>query len=182
MNDPYLTDHFYPLAQASAAILKALRADESSPTGDLYKRLVSSGSSRYHPSIHGGEGDASNAPSSHLLHSHSVPLPPPIAQAVQSAKISAFMGLHPPSNLVWVACDGTLYLWRYGSSVDESKGESDAAAGVGGRVEWGGVPTVNRGSVMEDVCSFSVGSGQCVVGVGVVRPKRGEFVKLNLCA
>lgn len=50
--------------------------------------------------------------------------------------------------------------------------ESDAAAGGGST--WGGVPSLPR-RMSEDVCSFRVPSGQCIVGVGVVRPKKGEF-------
>jgi hypothetical protein len=54
MNDPYLADHFHPLQEASKAILQALRDDESSPQGDLYKRLVSGGEGRYHAAVNGG--------------------------------------------------------------------------------------------------------------------------------
>lgn len=190
MNDPYLTDDFHPLHLASTAILSALRSDESSPDGDLYKRLVSGGNSRYFDSVNGGEGGLSlsenttdetkaspAAPSSHLLYSHSTPLPPPIVGAMANAKISSFMGLATEANLVWVACDGDLFLWRHGggqSDVMSSQGgESDAAGGGTGN-SWGGVPSLPR-QMCEDVCSFSVPSGQCVVGVGVVRPKKGEF-------
>lgn len=93
------------------------------------------------------------------------------------------MGLFTQANLVWVACDGVLFLWRHGSNHRSAnaggnvgdRGESDAAAGGGGSCNsWGGVPSLPR-QMSEDVCSFSVPSGQCVVGVGVVRPKKGEF-------
>jgi hypothetical protein len=30
--------------------------------------------------------------------------------------------------------------------------------------------------VEEDVCSFKVGGGQGIVGVGLVRPKKGEWM------
>lgn len=211
MNDPYLTDHYLPLEQASTAILTALREDESSPQGDLYKRLVANGGSssgRYYPSVNGGEGGRVSpstssssdnttsqeearekkevaAPTNTLVHSHSIPLPSPIASAMKHAKISSFMGLFAQANLVWVACDGVLFLWRHGSNNGYNannaggsmgdRGESDAAAGGGGSCNsWGGVPSLPR-QMSEDVCSFNVPSGQCVVGVGVVRPKRGEF-------
>ncbi|KAL7517683.1 hypothetical protein ACHAWF_000147, partial [Thalassiosira exigua] len=45
--DSYLADDFLPLSLASDEILAALRADESDPDADLYRRLVSGG---------GGEG------------------------------------------------------------------------------------------------------------------------------
>ncbi|KAL7539306.1 hypothetical protein ACHAXR_009165, partial [Thalassiosira sp. AJA248-18] len=50
-NDPYLSDDFHPLSLASSEILSALRADESAPDADLYRRLISSsgvGAHRYH--------------------------------------------------------------------------------------------------------------------------------------
>lgn len=50
-NDPYLQNDFYPLQLASSEILSALRADESAPDADLYRRLISSsgvGAHRYH--------------------------------------------------------------------------------------------------------------------------------------
>ena len=190
MNDPYLADHFHPLQEASKAILQALRDDESSPQGDLYKRLVSGGQGRYHAAVNGGEGgiptaaSAKNgganseskeaaAPSNNLIHSHSIPLPLPIASAMQNVKMSSSMGLFTEANLVWIACDNMLYLWRHGSTLTKSRAyESDAAAGGGS--SWGGVPSLPR-TTGEDVCSFSVPSGQCVVGVGIVRPKKGKF-------
>ncbi|KAL3774656.1 hypothetical protein HJC23_002465, partial [Cyclotella cryptica] len=198
-NDPYLTDHFHPLRLASTEILSALRDDESSPHGDLYRRLVCSttttttagDASRYHSSAEGGEGtiksvtapvvgargDASRVvpPSNYLLHSHSVPLPPPVAAAMQNAKVSSCMGLFSEANLVWVVCDSVLFLWRHASGVvgGGSGNESDAAAGRA--ASWGGVPSLPRQVLSEDLCSFSVPSGQCIVGVGLVRPKRGVF-------
>ncbi|KAL3822801.1 hypothetical protein ACHAXA_005966 [Cyclostephanos tholiformis] len=54
--DPYLADDFYPLFSASREILNALRADESAPDADLFRRLISSSSSiphRYH--VAGGD-------------------------------------------------------------------------------------------------------------------------------
>jgi hypothetical protein len=88
------------------------------------------------------------------------------------------MGLHTDANLVWVVADTVVYLWRHGSTVATNDGGTTMggdAAGGGSNSSWGGVPSLPRG-VGEDVCSFSVPSGQCVVGVGVVRPKRGEFL------
>ena len=204
MNDPYLTDHYHPLALASSAILTALRQDESSPQGDLYKRIVTPGSSNghYFSSVNGGEGGkqqqrnttseddrqpqpmritSAASPTSHLIHSHSLPLPTPIATALQTTQISHFMGLYTEANLVWVACDSVLFLWRHHGSSSSSSSyggyESDAAAGGGGGGSsmWGGVPSLPR-RMSEDVCSFRVPSGQCIVGVGVVRPKRGELL------
>ena len=92
------------------------------------------------------------------------------------------MGLFPEANLVWVVCDKVLFLWRHASACsggDDRGGggrgyESDAAAGSA--ASWGGVPSLPRKVLSEDLCSFTVPSGQCIVGVGLVRPKKGEFV------
>ena len=56
--DPYLTNDFHPLSLASSEILASLRADESAPDADLYRRLISSsgvGAHRYHV-VNGHDG------------------------------------------------------------------------------------------------------------------------------
>ena len=55
---------------------------------------------------------------------------------------------------VWLTVDSTLYLWCYEGS-SSSSGEND-------------------------FCSFDgTADGQCIVSVGLVRPKKGEFVVID---
>ena len=141
--EAYWSDDFTPLQAAGKAMLKALRSDETAPDADLYRRIVSSGSGShlYFPSD-------PKYPGPTMTHTRSVPLPPYLAQQIQTTRVSTLMGLLPEAELVWMSVDEKLYLW------------SSNAAGVPGG--------------MEDFCSFTVPTGQCVVSVGLVRPKKGE--------
>lgn len=240
-SDPFLSDDFYPLAQAHKAILAALRADETSPDADLYRRIASGstsmnstsakssttaahdpyGSSVSHgyrslsstssntlqnqnPSLTPAATTASaTTPSSSFRHIHSplgspsfmsprqssltrpstdttatetkdgtplatrqvpnvhstlnhaasIPLPPYLTNIIKETKLSSLMGILPDANMVWVSVDDALYLWEYDSSLV-----------VGGR---------NSGRYKEDFVCFKVPSGQCVVSVGIVPPKKG---------
>ena len=176
--DPYLTDDFYPLKLANESILAALRADESSPDADLYKRLAStstqtlsasSGDGMLLYSYLGGEHESSNntmngiheATSSStpmsltelnhkLTYSRSTPLPPYLINLMKDTKLSCLMGILPLGNMVWVSIDDALYLWQYGSGDGTGRNK-------------------------EDFVCFKVPSGQCVVSVGLVKPKAGVF-------
>lgn len=183
--DPYLSNDFYPLKQAHDAVIAALRADESAPDSDLYKRITSvSPASENRDHLYKvlwddetkGRGDSSNldghdqtkfGPSfatsniSDADHYHntlslknSIPLPPYLRNIIRETKLSSLMGILPHGNMVWVSVDDSLYLWEYGSL------------------------THGGGSDKEDFVCFRVPSGQCVVSVGLVKPKRGK----DLCA
>jgi nuclear pore complex protein Nup155 len=163
--DPFLTNDFYPLNQAHNAILTALRADESAPDADLSRRIASSSSTssdvqghtyRALQSASGPNGAAARPEESMpaadvystLSHANSIPLPPYLTNVIKETKISSLMGILPEGNMVWVSVDGSLYLWEYGS--------------------------LSGGRKKEDFVCFQVPSGQCVVSVGIVKPKPGK--------
>lgn len=220
-SDPFLSDDFYPLAQAQKAILAALRADETSSDADLYRRIasnsmnvVSSEDSSNLPHSYrslksttpmtlstysSSNASSANVNTAHdvqqsslgsplprflsptqprssagrelvgvsssvstrqmpnihstMSHTASINLPPYLANIIKETKLSSLMGLLPDANMVWVSVDDALYLWEY-----------DSSALVGG-----------SGHNKEDFVCFKVPSGQCVVSVGVVKPKKGEY-------
>ena len=193
VSDPFLSNDFYPLAQAHNAILTALRADESAPDADLSRRIASMSSGvqghTYRALQSGSAGDSTvnrnNATSNMngngnlnggaqlngdsnvsvntradghtfgtLNHTSSIPLPPYLTNIIKETKLSSLMGILPEGNLVWVSVDDSLYLWEYGN----------LGGGVGG----------TGGRKKEDFVCFQVPSGQCVVSVGIVRPKLGK--------
>jgi len=97
------------------------------------------------------------------------------------------MGLLPEANLVWVTSDDKLFLWSYNSN--NSGGGSDKNAGSTN--SWGNTPKQsssstsssafnNTSSINENYCSFTVPSGQCIVSVGLVRPKSNNNVFTNV--
>lgn len=143
--DAYWSDDFMPLEAAGNAVLAALRKDEAAPDADLYRRIVSSGSGShlYFPT-------EQPYPGATMTHKKTIPLPPFLAQQLQTTRVSSLMGLLPEAELVWMSVDEKLYLWS-----------SNSAAVPGG---------------MEDFCSFTVPTGQCIVSVGLVKPKKGEIM------
>ena len=77
------------------------------------------------------------------------------------------MGLLPEGNMVWVSVDDALYLWEYGGgSLNSNKSGNTGGGGSG-----------NEGREKKDFVEFKVPSGQCVVSVGIVRPKPGKWVE-----
>lgn len=138
----YWNDDFTPLEAAGKAVLAALRSDEAAPDADLYRRIVSSGSGShlYYPTD-------PKFPGATMKHIRSAPLPPYLAQQLQTTRVSSLMGLLPEADLVWMSVDEKLFIW------------SSNTAGVPGG--------------MEDFCSFTVPTGQCIVSVGLVKPKKG---------
>ena len=185
-SDPFLSNDFYPLNQAHNAVLAALRADESAPDADLYRRIASNSDGQGHlyrtldsngqhenvntnananvPEPFNGimsspkpTADAHHADAhvyNALRHANSIPLPPYLTNIIKETKLSSLMGILPEGNMVWVSVDDSLYLWEYGS--------------------------LNGGRKKEDFVCFRVPSGQCVVSVGIVKPKAGESLCLAL--
>ena len=109
--------------------------------------------------------NSNNSSNSNNMHStfkytNSIPLPSYITQEQKQTKISSLMGILPHANMVWVSVDDALYLWEYGSGVGVSSS----------RV---GVSNSGGGEGSDDFVCFKVPSGQCVVSVGLVKPKQG---------
>ena len=101
------------------------------------------------------------APTASVVHSRTVPLPPLLARELSATRLSSLMGLLPRAGLAWLSVDERLYVWSYDATL----------RGRGGR---GGGGNGDDGSA-EDFCSYAVPSGQCIVSVGLVRPKKGEY-------
>ena len=113
----------------------------------------------------------SSPPTPYLQHDHSIPLPAQMANEAKKAKLTSLMGLLPEANLVWLSADEKLFLWSY----KLSDGGMDRDANLSS--SWGSAMPSSFDK-REDFCSFSVPSGQCIVTVGLVRPKKGTCPKL----
>jgi hypothetical protein len=101
-------------------------------------------------------------PTASVRHSRTVPLPPILARELGSTRLSSLMGLLPRASLAWMSVDERMYVWQCSDDHSGGNGGGGAAASAVG------------GGSAEDVCSFSVPSGQCIVSVGLVRPKKGK--------
>jgi hypothetical protein len=168
--DLFVTDPFYPLETARNEILAALRADESSPDADLFRRIAHSansydaGAAAVPPQRQGFEyrlapataaflaktGAAAGFVHGSMEHRQSIPLPSHLAHTLAAdTKLFSLMGAFPEAHMVWLSVDNTLYLWEY---------QAHATIGANGR---------------QDYVAFEVPSGQCIVSVGLVPPKPG---------
>ena len=152
----YWKDDFIPLQAAGAALNAALRADEQD--SDLYRRIChgtgTAGASHLYFFAGGNSNGGSQQPpppEQILEHRKSVPLPPLLAQQLSTVRVHSSMGLLASADLAWMSVDDKLYLWSY----------NNAAVGSGN-------------GAASSFCSFAVPSGQCVVTVGLVQPKKGK--------
>jgi Nup133 N terminal like len=186
-------DDFAPLQAAGQAILKCLRDDESSSNADLYRRIASNnpGSHYYYPDrtlnfTDAIEGDqtwrnkenmaspigryrppsqvnhernnfnvtspfgsasletAAAPPLLTLKHQRTVPLPPFLVEKLKQVERATFMGLFAPAGLAWMSVDSIVYLWSIRQSSSSSFG------------------------------FYQMPSKECIVSVGLVRPKKGK--------
>jgi nuclear pore complex protein Nup155 len=189
--DEYWKDDFTPLHAAGQAVLHALREDEAAPDADLYRRITHSGSGShlYFPAQsndghghghgsngsnggstsgrgrgHGMSGMSMSAPNASMnmnmntappvpvvtmKHIRSVPLPKFLAEKLKTTKSHSLMGLLSQAKLAWMSVDHTVYLWSFHAT--------ETATG-------------------STFCSFAVPSGQCIIAVGLVRPKKGTYL------
>ncbi|KAL7467449.1 hypothetical protein ACHAXS_007692 [Conticribra weissflogii] len=102
-----------------------------------------------------------------LNHDRSIPLPATLANEAKNAQITSAMGIFPEANLVWLSSDSKLFLWSYKSHLGEEDSDTSTSA-------WGAMPKTGGPDDREDFCSFSVPNEQCIITVGLVRPKKGE--------
>jgi len=111
-----------------------------------------------------------------LNHATSIPLPPYLTNIIKETKLSSLMGILPDANMVWVSVDDALYLWEYDSSLV-------VVSSSGGQYGSSSSGSSSSGRYKEDFVCFKVPSGQCVVSVGIVPPKKGMFchVKKYVC-
>lgn len=140
----YWKDDFMPLQNAGKSILKALRNDESSTHGDLYRRILSSTSTT---NTFAAESESSvnhrYFSDGTWKHASSIPLPSFLQEQLAKAKMSSMMGLFPEAELAWMTIDDCIYLWTYTRSADG------------------------------EFLSFQVPSHQPIVSVGIAPPKQG---------
>ena len=158
--------------------MAALREEESSNAADLYRRIASGSSGTDEDRGHlyrsldttimkdgsrhiGRDGDAAGGSATvscdvhpSLEHTESIPLPNYITNVLKDTKLSSQMGILPDANIVWVSVDDALYLWEY---------QRDTVHGAG--------KTSNNA---DDFVCFKVPSGQCIVSLGLVKPKVGK--------
>jgi Nup133 N terminal like len=164
----YWRNDFTPLQAAGAMVNAALRADEQD--SDLYRRILgptrtnatsvassSSSSHLYFPTTNTTTADAVDAdaavPEQVLEHRKSVPLPLVIQEQLSTVRRYSRMGLlaeDTGADLAYLTVDDKLYLWSYQTTATRTTTTSP-----------------------NSFCSFTVPSGQCVIAVGLVRPKKG---------
>jgi len=117
------------------------------------------------------KSSANKPPTSYLKHTKSIPLPTQLSTIKSSAKLSTFMGLLTDVQLVWCSVDDKLYLWSYKNSCSESDKGGGFATSSTPRAGKGGEGVSNK----DEYCSFTIPSGQCIVSVGLVKPKKNVF-------
>ncbi|CAB9503985.1 pore complex protein NUP155 [Seminavis robusta] len=182
----YWKDDFQPLQDAGKDVLAALREDENADDADLFGRIraTDTGGHQYFASADNAQTSTppiatvgllapgipvatTNAivpglttsplgstpsprqpPTVTLHHERSEPLPALMAQQLQNVRTASLMGLLPEAELAWMTVDDKLFVWP---CADSASGDGPA------------------------FCSFTVPNGQCVLSVGIVRPKRGVF-------
>jgi Nup133 N terminal like len=174
----YWSNDFTPLQAVGGMVNAALRADEEDVHSDLYRCIISGNASSPQPQSHlyfptaataatAAAAAAAAATTTNSLedtapqaeqvlkHRRSVPLPSLLTEKLSTVKRHSSMGLLPGADLAYLSVDDKLYLWSYQTTATTAS-------------------TPNSSSV----CSFTVTSGQCVIAVGLVRPKKGTVVSL----
>lgn len=159
----YWKDDFTPLQAAAARINAALREDEQN--ADLYRRISSGSGPNSHLYFPENSNNNNVPPLLKLQHSKSVPLPPLIQEKLNGVKMQSLMGLMAPADLAWITVDDQLYLWSY-----------DARTGFGSPSRSTSTTSTAAAVSPKQFCSISVPTGECIVSVGLVRPKRGACV------
>jgi Nup133 N terminal like len=147
-------DDFAPLKFAGKDVLKALRQDEASPHGDLYRRILSSSSASSVSSVSSPSPSSSEAhPNHHYFadgkwtHGQSIPIPTYLHDQLAKTTMGTLMGLFPEAHLAWMTIDATIYLWSYDSSSPSE----------------------------QEFLFFEVPSKQPIVSAGLAPPKPGKF-------
>ena len=120
-------------------------------------------------------------PTSFLRYEKSIPLPNHLSVEAKKAQLSSMMGLLPEANLVWLSADEKLFLWSYqatntafSSSFLNNVSSPLMTTKTTTTTTVGGL-SQSSNKDKHDYCTFTVPSGQCIVSVGLVRPKPGVF-------
>ena len=100
-------------------------------------------------------------PEQTLQHIKSIPLPSTLSEKLQKVRIYSTMGLFPSSSrLAYLTVDQQLFVWSYADQVDTNTN----------------IPSMNaplNTSTSSSILSFAIPSGQSILSVGLVRPKKG---------
>jgi hypothetical protein len=108
---------------------------------------------------------SSPPPEQLIQHMKSVPLPSMIKEQLSKVRMHTTMGLLSDIHMAYVSIDDKLYLWSYQSEIFNSSIKSYENN------------TTTTTTALSSIISFVVPSGQCVVSVGLVKPKRGKLIK-----
>jgi Nup133 N terminal like len=189
---------FVPLQDAGTMINQALRSDEED--ADLYRKIASQGgtgtsssstsssaSHLYFPYDPKSTENSSNThqmngvsspspggtsvptapppPDQTLEHIQSIPLPTLLSDQLQKVRMYSSMGLLRPSSshLAYMTVDHQLYVWSYEDQIASFPDEDMTTT-----------MATNNTSLSSSIISFSIPSGQCIISVGLVRPKKGK--------
>jgi hypothetical protein len=139
--------------------------DDTAKKGDSANS--DSNSSNGNSSNNSSNVDVSGVASGPIKHAQTIPLPPYLREVRSKAKVAILMGLFPEAQLAWMTTDDTVYLWAYHQSSGNINGIR-SGSGAGGGVE-------------NQFLEFKVPSGQPIVSVGLVPPKKGELGIILFC-
>ena len=192
---------FVPLQDAGTMINQALRSDEEN--ADLYRKIAwhggmgtnangsmsSSSASHlyfpYDPTTNSTDSSSNNRnkgssvsvptpppppPEQTLQHIQSIPLPTLLSDQFQKVRMYSSMGLFLPSSsrLAYMTVDHQLFVWSYEDPMVTF-------------VDDPNIPTHHASSSSSSIISFSIPSGQCIISVGLVRPKKGKYRMCKSC-
>ena len=117
------------------------------------------------------QSPSSSLPHPILKYTNSIPIPQSMRQKIeQETKMSSLMGILPQGNMIWISVDDRLFLWEYGRELEAGTFESGGSGNGNG--------TAGAARTSGDFVCFRVPSGQCVVSVGLVKPKKGMYAML----
>ena len=106
-------------------------------------------------------------PEQYVQYMKSIPLPELVQQQLTKVRMYTNMGLLSLAHLAYISIDDQLYLWSYDSNDVLSSSLSSI------RHDRTSIDTTTNNT---PVCSFVIPSGQCIISVGLVRPKKGTGI------
>ena len=125
MMEEYWKDDFRPLKDTALAVNAALKADETSPESDLYRRLANSGTASTPQQSYASDEAASQPHAYHyeagnttltLKHDSTRPLPAILQDAKKRMKRTSFMGVLSALGWAYMTVDNVIYLFSLESN------------------------------------------------------------------
>jgi hypothetical protein len=104
-------------------------------------------------------------PEQTVQHIQSVPLPSLLTDQLQKVRIYSSMGLFQPasSHLAYLIVDHQLFVWSYEDQLVASYQKD----------KMNDTMLSTSSSASQSIISFAIPSGQCIISVGLVRPRQG---------